>query len=131
MANEVVIAIITGLVSLCAGGGGVFVYLSSKEKIKQEQHSSAIDEWKALYDEMRKRLDDQEQENKKLSKEISDLKQTVNTLNNELQNYKIYDTYIIELEKYVDHLLHTSKSLLTAESYKNICAKRPRKKLNP
>lgn len=127
--NEVIIAIITGIVSLCAGGGGVFAYLNSKEKIKQNQHDSAILEWKDLYDEMKKRLDDQEEENKKLSSEIFELKQTVNNLTVELQNYKKYDTYIIELDKYVDHLLHTTKSLVTEEAYRNMCAKRPKRNI--
>lgn len=125
--NEVIIAIITGIISLFAGGGGVFAYLNAKEKAKQVQHDSAISEWKDLYDEMKKRLDAQEDENKKLSNEIFELKQTVNNLTIELQNYKKYDTYIIELEKYVDHLLHTAKSLVTEEAYKNMCVKRPKR----
>lgn len=125
--NEVVIAIITGIVSLLAGGGGVFAYLSSKQKAKQTAHDSAVSEWKELYDEMKERLDGQEEENRKLHSEILSLKQTVNNLTIELQNYKKYDTYINELEKYVDHLLHTAKSMVNEEAYRNLCSKRPRR----
>ena len=76
---------------------------------------------------MKSRLETQEEENKQLHTEIFALKKTVNELTIELQNYKKYDTYINELEKYVEHLLHTSKGLLNEESYKNLCAKRPRR----
>ena len=78
--NEVIVAIITGVVSLIAGGGGVFAYLNSKQKAKQTAHESAVSEWKELYDEMKKRLDTQEEENRRLQGEISSLKQTVNNL---------------------------------------------------
>lgn len=125
--NEVVIAIITGIVSLIAGGGGVFAYLSSRQKAKQTAHDSAVSEWKELYDEMKDRLDSQEEENKRLHDEILSLKETVNNLTIELQNYKKYDTYINELEKYVDHLLHTAKSMVNEEAYRNLCSKRPRR----
>lgn len=125
--NEVIIAIITGVVSLVAGGSGVFAYLNSKQKAKQTAHESAVSEWKELYDEMKKRLDTQEEENRRLQSEISSLKQTVNNLTIELQNYKKYDTYINELEKYVDHLLHTTKSLVNEDAYRNLCSKRPRR----
>ena len=125
--KEVIITLITGVISLVAGGGGVFAYLNAKQKLKQTQHDSAISEWKELYDEMKKRLDSQENENKKLSNEIFELKKTVNNLTIELQNYKKYDTYIIELEKYVDHVLHTSKSLLSEDAYRNLCSKRPKR----
>lgn len=125
--NEVVIAIVTGIVSLVAGGGGVFAYLSSRQRAKQTAHDSAVSEWKELYDEMKNRLDNQEEENKRLRDEIISLKQTVSNLTIELQNYKKYATYINELEKYVDHLLHTIKGLVNEDGYKNLCAKRPRK----
>ncbi len=125
--NEVVIAIITGVVSLVAGGGGVFAYLSSRQKAKQTAHDSAVSEWKELYDEMKDRLDNQEEENRQLRDEILALKQTVNNLTVELQNYKKYDTYINELEKYVDHLLHTAKSMINEDAYRNLCSKRPRR----
>ena len=127
--NEVVIAIITGIISLIAGGGGVFAYLSSRQKAKQTAHDSAVSEWKDLYDEMKDRLDSQERENKNLRNEITSLKETVNKLTIELQNYKKYDTYIYELEKYVDHLLHSAQSMVNEEAYKNLCSKRPRRNI--
>lgn len=127
--NEVVIAIITSIVSLIAGGGGVFAYLSSRQKAKQTAHDSAVSEWKELYDEMKNRLDNQEEENRRLHNEILSLKQTVSDLTMELHNYKKYDTYINELEKYVDHLLHTAKSMINEDAYKNLCSKRPRRNI--
>ena len=125
--NEIVIAVITGIFSLIAGGSGVFAYLSSRQKAKQSAHESAVSEWKELYDEMKDRLDSQEEENKRLHNEILSLKQTVNNLTIELQNYKKYDTYINELEKYVDNVLHASKALLNEDAYKTLQAKRPRR----
>ena len=125
--NEVYIALITGLISLFAGGGGVFAYLTSKEKSKQSEHESSVLEWKALYDEMKERLDEQEDQNRKLCDDIFKLKETVNNLTIELQNYKKYDSYINELEKYVEHLLHTIKGVLSEDAYRNLNAKKPRK----
>lgn len=127
--NETIVAIVTSVISLIAGGGGVFAYLSSRQKAKQTAHDSAVSEWKELYDEMKERLDNQEEENKQLRQEIADLKTTVNNLTTELQNYKKYDTHINELEKYIDRLLNIAKDMLTEEAYKNICAKRPRKNI--
>lgn len=123
--NEVLIAVITGIVSLIAGGSGVFVYFSNRDKTKLNAQELAVTEWKELYDEMRKRLDEQEEENKKLKNEIFELKESISKLNIDLQNYKKYDSYINELEKYIEHLLHTLKSLSTDEAYKNIKCKRP------
>ena len=123
--NELVIAIITGIFSLIAGGGGVFAYLTSRQKAKQTAHDSAISEWKELYDEMKERLDEQEEKNQQLRDEITSLKQTVSNLTTELQNYKKYDTYINEMEKYVDNLLHTVKGMITEDAYKNLYSKKP------
>lgn len=128
--EAIIISIITGLVSLLAGGGGVFAYLTHRDKLKHKEHESSITEWKALYDEMKLRLDEQESENKKLKDELFELKQDINGLTLELQNYKKYDTYIFELEKYIDHVLHTSQSLLTLEAYTNLKGKRPVKPIN-
>lgn len=119
--------IITSIVSIFTGGGGVFLYLTNKQKHKQKAHDNSVAEWKQLYDEMKHRLDDQEEENKKLRDEIYKLKEDINRLNLDLANYKKYDTYIIELEKYIDHLLHTCKSLITEEAYRNLFLKKPQK----
>ena len=47
----------------------------------------------------------------------------------ELANYKKYDSYINELEKYNEHLLHTCQSVLTEEAYNNLCKKKPIKNI--
>ena len=125
--NEIVIALITGLVSLLAGGGGVFAFFNSRQKSKQSEHESTVSEWKALYDEMKTRLDEQEDQNKKLHDDIFKLKETVNNLTIELQNYKKYDSYINELEKYVEHLLHIIKGVSSEDAYRNLNAKKPRR----
>ena len=79
---------------------------------------------------MKERLDEQQNENIQLREEVAKLKQTINELAIDLQNYKKYDSYIFELEKYVDHLLHTVKSAFSEDAYKNICNKRPIKTIN-
>lgn len=127
--TEILIAVITGAVSIVAGGGGMFAYLTSKQKAKQDQHDSAVSEWKTLYDEMKSRFDEQETKNDELQKEIFDLRQTVSNLSIELQNYKKYDTYINELERYVDHLLHTTKSFVTEDAYNTLYAKKPKRNI--
>lgn len=125
--NEIVIAIITGLVGLFSGGGGIFAYINHKQKTKQDAHDSAVSEWKELYDEMKRRLDAQEDENQKLKDEIFELRQSITSLNIELQNYKKYDTYINNLEKYIDNLLHVCEGTFSEDAYKNIKAKRPQR----
>lgn len=117
--------IITGIIMLLSGSGGVFIYFTSKAKHKQHVHESAISEWKQLYDEMRNRLDEQEKENQSLKNELNNLRTEITKLRIEISTYKKYDNYISMLEKYVDHLLHTSKGLLSEDAYKNLCAKRP------
>lgn len=130
--NEVWVAIITGIVSIIAGGGGVFAYLKSKNKAKLDEHSMAVSEWKDLYDEMKERLDKQEKENEELKSELIVLKEEISKLTIELQNYKKYDTYINNLERYVEHLLHSFKTLATDEAYQNMLNKKPEKlKLDP
>lgn len=128
--TEVIKVFITAIVSILAGGGGVFAYLSNKQKNKQQEHDTAVSEWKDLYDEMRKRLDMQEEENRNLRNELYRLKDDINVLSIELQNYKKYDTYINSLEKYIEQLLHSLKPLITDEAYKNLNTKRPQKIVN-
>lgn len=123
--NPVIIQILTILVSFCAGGGGLFAYLKHKNKMKLEDRASSVAEWKELYDEVKERLDKQEKENEELVKEIFALKEQVHDLTIELTNYKMYDKYINDLEKYIDHILDGYKSLVNEEAYKNICSKRP------
>lgn len=126
--SELLINIVTAIVGAIAGGGGVLAFLNNRQQNKQNQHSSSITEWKELYDEMKLRLDEQERENDELRTEIFELRESVNKLTLELDNYKKYDSYINDLEKYVDHVLHTTQSLLNEEAYKNLCLKRPIRK---
>lgn len=123
--NPVITEALTILISLLVGSGGVFAFLQHKDKHKRAQHASSVSEWKELYDEMKDRLDKQEEENEKLVKEIFELKEQVHALTLELTNYKTYDKYINDLEKYIEHILDGYKSLVNEEAYKNICAKKP------
>ena len=127
MSDEVWIAIITSLVSILAGGGGVFAFFNTKKKNNMSEQELAVAEWKDLYDEMRSRLDEQEKENNKLKNELFELKESINKLTIELENYKKYDSYINELEKYVEHLLHIIKSVNSEDAYRNVMAKKPQK----
>ena len=122
---DILIKFLTIVVSFCAGGGGLFAYLQHKNKLNQEDRMSTTTEWKELYDEMKDRLDKQEEENEKLVKEIFNLKEQVHALTLELTNYKTFDKYINDLEKYIDPILDGHKSLVNEEAYKNICSKRP------
>lgn len=123
--SAIVVAIITGVVSLLTGAGGVLIFINNRSKINADNQDLAVSEWKELYDEMKERLDSQEEENKKLRDELYELREAMAKLNLELQNYKKYGAYINKLEKYIDHLLHTFKTVSTEEAYKNMSAKRP------
>lgn len=129
MSETLIVGIITAFVALIAGGGGVFAFMNNRQKNKHEERSSAVIEWKQLYDEMKSRLDKQEQENNDLKNEIAVLKTNIHNLTVELSNYKKYDVYINELERYADHLLHTCQSVLTEDAYKNLCKKKPVKNI--
>lgn len=123
--NQIITEALKIIVSFCAGGGGLFAYLKYSKKMKNEDRKSSVSEWKELYDEMKERLDKQEEENEKLVKEIFELKEQVHALTIELANYKTYDKYINELEKYIDRILDGYKSLVSEEAYTHLANKRP------
>lgn len=123
--QTVAVAIITGLVSILAGGGGVFWFLSNNQKNKNDRETSAVSEWMHLYEEMKSRLDEQEKENEELKQELNDMRQEIAKLAIELTNYKNYDRYIADVEAYVEHLLHTIETLSNHESYIACLKKKP------
>lgn len=123
--KEILITAITAIASILASGGGAFAYLKAKHKIKLNEHANAVSEWKELYDEMRGRLDKQEEENESLRNELIILKEEIGKLTIELQNYKKYDIYINNLEAYADQLLAVLKTLASHEAYQNLVAKKP------
>ena len=45
----------------------------------------------------------------------------------DIANYKQYDPYIKELERYVDHLLHTLKTSAGDDAYREAAKKKPQK----
>ena len=57
MDTSIIIAIVTSLVGLIGGGGGVLAFLSTSQKNKEDNRSASVTEWKQLYDEMKARLD--------------------------------------------------------------------------
>ena len=123
--STVIVAIITSLVALIGGGGGILAFITARQKNEQDERSSSVMEWKQLYDEMKSRLDCQEEENNKLREEISQLKSHMINLQNELDRYKRYDNYVYELETYIDKLLQTASTMISEESYKTLVSKRP------
>lgn len=119
--------IATVVVSLLVGGGGVgaFSFFYNKKKLEIDDRTSSVSEWKELYDEMKGRLETQEEENKQLKKELGELKTQMLELQTDIANYKQYDGYIKDLEAYVDHLLHTLKTFISDSAYNEAKSKRP------
>ena len=123
--NTLLITIITSIVSIICGGGGVLAFINAKQKNAHDDRASSVSEWKQLYDEMKKRLDEQEEENRKLRDELTELRSHIIDLKSELDRYKRYDKYMYELESYIDTVLPIVKSLSTDESYRTLIKKRP------
>jgi len=130
MDTALVLGIISAIAALIGGGGGVFAFIISRQKNNHDEHSSSVLEWKQLYDEMKERLDGQEEDNKKLREEIFELKKEMSKLGIELDGYKRFDNYIYELESYIIVLLDALKTLITEDAYNNIVSKRPSKNVN-
>ena len=130
MDSALILGIVSSVVGLLGGGGGVFAFITSRQKAKVQLHTSSITEWKQLYDEMKERLDCQEQENQKLREEIFELRNQLNELTLELASYKKYDGYIKDLEVYIDMVLHTLKPLTSEDAYKTLKVKRPQKPIS-
>lgn len=127
MSGETIAAIVTGVVSLICGGGGLFAYLSARAQNKVTERSSSVAEWKELYDEMKARLDSQEKENEELRDRVAELTQEISKLRIEVNNYKKYDKYVSKMEIYIDTLLSALKPLITSEAYESIVSKKPEK----
>ncbi len=125
--KTLLITIITSIVSIICGGGGVLAFINAKQKNAHDDRTSSVSEWKQLYDEMRRRLDEQEQENRRLRDELTELKSHIVDLKSELDRYKRYNKYIYELESYINTILSIIKSLATDESYRTLVKKRPMK----
>lgn len=123
--SSIIVAIITSLVALIGGGGGILAFITARQKNEQDERSSSVMEWKQLYDEMKSRLDCQEEENQKLRQEISELKLHMTDLQRELDKYKRYDNYVYELESYIDVLLQAVSTLISEDAYKTLCKKKP------
>lgn len=127
MDTTLIIGIITSLVALVGGGGGILAYISSTQKNKQDAQSASVTEWKQLYDEMKSRLDSQEIENRELRDEINNLKLQIVSLNIELENYRLFDAYIHDLEAYSSQLERVVRPLITNDAYDTLVEKRPEK----
>ena len=127
MNQTVLTVILTSLVTLVAGGGGVFTFITARKKQQSDNNSSSILEWKGLYDEMKQRLDDQEEDNCKLRQDVINLQQEISRLNIELNTYKRFDTYVGEMEVYIDGLLAAIKPLISEDAYKSLQNKKPQR----
>lgn len=134
MDTEIIVTIITSVVSTLIGSGGLFAFLMwrgtisiQRGKAQQEADAQASQEWHKLYDEMHQRANQQEQANRKLSDEVSALKLQVTQLSLEIVNYKRYDHYVLELESYTTMVVQSLEPLVSAEAFENISARRPQR----
>lgn len=123
--NTLILGIITSLVALIGGGGGILAFITAKQKNAHDERSSSVLEWKQLYDEMKVRLDCQEEENTRLRQEIEELRSNLVDLKGELDRYRRYDNYVYELETYINVILQTVHSMVSEEAYKAMEKRRP------
>lgn len=128
--ETIVTVIITSLVTLFAGGGGILAFISTRKKQQSSDKSSSVLEWKTLYDEMKQRLDDQEEDNNRLREDVITLKQEISKLNIELNTYKRFDIYVREMEIYIDSLLAAIKPLISDSAYQQLQNKKPQRYFN-
>ena len=111
-------------------GGGLtqlFNILIHKKQTDCDVEKTTAEEWRQLYSDMKQELNNQKKENEKLRNEIETLKTKMIELATDIANYKQYDQYIKELERYTDHLLHTLKTIAGEDSYREAVKKRPQK----
>ena len=111
-------------------GGGLtqlFNILIHKKQTDCDVEKTTAEEWRQLYSDMKQELNNQKKENEKLRSEIETLKTKMIELATDIANYKQYDQYIKELERYTDHLLHTLKTIAGEDSYREAVKKRPQK----
>ena len=111
-------------------GGGLtqlFNILIHKKQTDCDVEKTTAEEWRQLYSDMKQELNNQKKENEKLRSEIETLKTKMIELATDIANYKQYDQYIKELERYTDHLLHTLKTIAGEDSYREAAKKRPKK----
>ena len=111
-------------------GGGItqlFNILIRKKQTDCDVEKTTAEEWRQLYSDMKQELNNQKKENEKLRNEIETLKTKMIELATDIANYKQYDQYIKELERYTDHLLHTLKTIAGEDSYREAVKKRPQK----
>lgn len=127
MSEAVVTVLITSIATLLVGSGGILTFISARSKGKTEERASSVLEWKALYDEMRKRLDNQEEDNSTLRTEVFSLKQEIAKMNLELDAYKKSDIYIRELEMYAETLLTVIQPLISEDAYRRLENKKPQR----
>lgn len=127
---ESITIIISSILTLLCGAGGVFVFLNNKNKNKIDDRTSSVSEWQSLYNEMKSRLDAQEKQNKQLQIEIINLRETINQLQVELDSYKKYENYIYDLETYNETLLNVLKPLVLENTFNSLLNKKPIRQLN-
>lgn len=111
-------------------GGGVTQLLNmmiNNKKTNCDIEKTTTEEWQKLYSEMKTELREQKKENEELRAEIETLKTRMIELATDIASYKQYDQYIKELERYVDHLLHTLKTIAGDDAYREATKKKPQK----
>lgn len=123
--GETILSITAAVLGALFGGGGVLVYLNTRQKNNTDSLVSSASEWKKLYDEMHERLDEQEAKNKKLKDQVDSLHIDIQRLTIELEGYRKFDRYTDELEAYVNTLLNAVKPVLSETAFNMLESQRP------
>lgn len=123
------IEIVKIVIAAMLGGGVTQIVnvLINKKKVESDVECSTSEEWRSLYSEMKHELSEQKKENDNLRNELETLKTRIIELATDIANYKQYDHYIHELERYTEHLLHTLKTIAGEDAYRAAAKKKPRK----
>lgn len=121
----VVVNIISILLGILGGSGGLFAFIISMKQhgLREEKQSSG--EWQTLYEEVRDQYRSQLSTNKILQDEVFKLKTELNKLNLEINSYKHYDSFILEQEGYISALLSVIEPIVSPDIFNSLCNRKP------
>ena len=125
MNDAVIVSIITGIVTLLAGGGGLFFFINAQSKNKLDQDTNTTAEWQTLYLEMRKENQAISSENENLKKRMDSLTNQISELRIQVSTHQNMDMYISQLEIYAESMLALVKPFITEQAYNDLLCRRP------
>lgn len=125
MSDAVIVSVITGIVTLLAGGGGIFFFVNARSKNKLEQDINTTAEWQTLYVEMRKENQAISSENENLKKRMDSLTKQIADLKMQVSIHQNMDIYISQLEIYAESMLALVKPFITEQAYNDLLCRRP------